>query len=126
MTDGSARSRNVARRGSMRSRIRAQCEADISRAAPIVMHFRLLAALALSLIGAFAAVAPAHAQGPAPATLAEDLAHFSLPPVGLRAKDVAVVINDSDPASVEVGRYYAAKRGIASEHVVGAIHAARA
>ncbi len=53
-----------------------------------------------------------------PTSIAEELAHFSLPPVGLRARDVAVVINDADPASVEIGRYYAARRGIAAEHVV--------
>jgi uncharacterized protein (TIGR03790 family) len=58
---------------------------------------------------------PAFSQG---AVSAEDLARFALPAVGLRARDVAVVINDSDPASVETGRYYAAKRGIAADHVV--------
>jgi uncharacterized protein (TIGR03790 family) len=42
----------------------------------------------------------------------------SLPIVGLRAKDVAVVVNDADPASVEIGRYYAAQRGIAAERVI--------
>ena len=62
--------------------------------------------------------AAAHGQGPTSAATAEELAHFSLPAVGLRAKDIAVVINDSDPASVEVGRYYASRRGIADRHVV--------
>lgn len=72
----------------------------------------LAAALVALLCGS------AQGQGPVAAATADELAHFSLPPVGLRAKDVAVVINDSDPASVEVGRYYASRRGIAAEHVV--------
>ena len=46
------------------------------------------------------------------------LARLSLPSVGLRARDIAVVVNDADPASVEIGRYYAAKRGIAADRVV--------
>jgi uncharacterized protein (TIGR03790 family) len=41
-----------------------------------------------------------------------------LPSVGLRARDIAVVVNDADPASVEIGRYYAKKRGIAADRVV--------
>jgi len=41
-----------------------------------------------------------------------------LPAVGLRARDIAVVVNDADPASVVVGRYYATKRGIAADHVI--------
>ena len=45
-------------------------------------------------------------------------ARLALPSVGLRARDIAVVVNDADPASVEVGRYYAAKRGIAADRVV--------
>jgi uncharacterized protein (TIGR03790 family) len=32
--------------------------------------------------------------------------------------DIAVVVNDDDPASVEVGRYYADKRGIAEGRIV--------
>ncbi len=47
-----------------------------------------------------------------------ELARLSLPSVGLRASDVAVVVNDADPMSVEVGRYYAAKRGLPPEHVI--------
>jgi uncharacterized protein (TIGR03790 family) len=49
---------------------------------------------------------------------AADLARVSLPVVGLRAGDIAVVVNDDDPASVEVGRYYADKRGIAEGRIV--------
>ena len=82
------------------------------------MPHRLFAASALLLIGLFTTVVSVFAQGPAPASAADDIARFSLPPVGLRARDVAVVVNDSDPASVEIGRYYATKRGIASDRVV--------
>ena len=46
------------------------------------------------------------------------LARVSLPNVGLRARDIAVVVNDADPASVEIGRYYARQRGIAAERVI--------
>jgi len=49
---------------------------------------------------------------------AAELSRLSLPPVGLRPRDLAVVINDDDRASVEIGRYYAAKRGIPSDRVV--------
>ena len=75
--------------------------------------FRLgLAAFALGL--AVAAVA----QSPARTGADDDPGRLSLPAVGLRARDVAVVVNDADPASVEIGRYYAAQRGIAAERVV--------
>ncbi len=73
-----------------------------------------VAALAAGLLVSL----PGAAKAEDAASAAEDLAHFSLPPVGLRARDVAVVINDADPASVEVGRYYAAKRGIARSRVI--------
>ncbi|MDQ6640213.1 MAG: TIGR03790 family protein, partial [Pseudomonadota bacterium] len=65
-------------------------------------------ALALAALGPLVRAAPS----------AEPLARLSLPSVGLRARDLAVVVNDADPASVEIGRYYAAQRGIATEHVV--------
>jgi len=77
-----------------------------------------IAALALSLLCGLAATAPARAQGPAPAPVAEDIERFAFPVVGLRARDIAVVVNDSDPSSVEIGRYYAAKRGIAADRIV--------
>ena len=70
----------------------------------------LLAGLLVSLAGA--------SEAEDRTAVAEERAHFSLPTVGLRARDVAVVVNDSDPASVEVGRYYAARRGIASSRVI--------
>lgn len=67
----------------------------------------------------------------APATaalaLSDELAHalsnsaapdLSLPAVGLRPQDLALIVNDADPASVEIGRYYASRRGIAAERVV--------
>ncbi|MEO7055954.1 MAG: TIGR03790 family protein [Caldimonas sp.] len=46
------------------------------------------------------------------------LARVTLPTVGLRASDIAVIVNDDDPASVETGRYYATQRGIAPSRVV--------
>jgi len=61
--------------------------------------------------------AGADAQSPSPAT-ARALSRLSLPSVGLRARDIAVVVNDADPASREVGRYYAAQRGIAAERII--------
>ena len=57
----------------------------------------------------------AAAQPPVPNA---DAARLALPSVGLRARDIAVVVNDADPASIEVGRYYAAQRGIVADRVV--------
>ncbi len=65
----------------------------------------------------FAAAAPACGQGAASAPDAEP-AKLLLPPIGLRARDIAVVINDADSASVEVGRYYARQRGIPADRVI--------
>ncbi len=67
--------------------------------------------------GACGAAVAQMSEPSAPATR-DELARVSLPSVGLRARDLAVVVNDSDPASVEIGRYYAARRGIAAEHVI--------
>ena len=77
-------------------------------------------AVARWLLGivATSACAAAVAQAADPASARNELARVSLPSVGLRARDIAVVINDADPTSVEVGRYYAAQRGIAAEHVI--------
>ncbi|MDL2338315.1 MAG: TIGR03790 family protein [Pseudomonadota bacterium] len=44
--------------------------------------------------------------------------NLSLPPIGLKSQDLALIVNDADPASVEIGRYYASRRGIAAERVV--------
>ena len=65
-------------------------------------------------LGAFAVTASAQGSS----TSAADADRVLLPTVGLRARDIAVVINDADPASVEVGRYYANKRGIAANRVI--------
>ena len=54
----------------------------------------------------------------APAPRDDALARLSLPSIGLRARDIAVVVNDDDPASGELGRYYAQLRGIAAERVI--------
>jgi uncharacterized protein (TIGR03790 family) len=55
---------------------------------------------------------------PAQVTPAADADRVLLPTVGLRAHDIAVVVNDADRASVEIGRYYAEKRGIAADRVI--------
>jgi len=69
------------------------------------------------LVLALVVCAGADAQSPSPAT-DRALSRLSLPNVGLRARDIAVVVNDADPASREVGRYYAAQRGIASDRII--------
>lgn len=66
----------------------------------------LLAALALAACLPCAAAAP---DVPVPQLL--------LPDVGLRARDLGVVINDADPISVETGAHYVKQRGIAPAHV---------
>ena len=76
---------------------------------------RIDAALRRTLWIAALAWGSAVAQRPVPAP---DLSRLSLPSVGLRASDIAIVVNDADPASVEIGRYYAARRGIAEGRVV--------
>jgi len=60
----------------------------------------------------------ARADAQAPSAHDADLSRLSLPHVGLRARDLAVVINDGDAISVALGRYYARKRGIAAERVI--------
>jgi uncharacterized protein (TIGR03790 family) len=73
-----------------------------------------LSVLCACLLGA---VGPVWAEGAASAPEGEP-AKLLLPPVGLRARDIAVVINDADSASVEVGRYYARQRGIPPDRVI--------
>ncbi|MBV9891259.1 MAG: TIGR03790 family protein [Rhizobacter sp.] len=51
-------------------------------------------------------------------TPAAEAPRVLLPIIGLRTRDVAVVVNDADPASVEVARYYSVRRGIAADRVV--------
>ena len=79
-----------------------------------------LAAIVLALCAGACAQSPPSHGAPSPSAPAQDadLSRLSLPHVGLRARDLAVVINDSDPASVEIGRYYAAKRGISADRVI--------
>jgi uncharacterized protein (TIGR03790 family) len=73
----------------------------------------------LAFLAAACAIGAAGLAAPAAAADREEAGpKLSLPPVGLRARDVAVVINADDPASVEIGRYYAARRGIAADRVV--------
>ena len=68
------------------------------------------------LVALLAGCAGADAQSPP--TQGADLSRLALPSVGLRGRDLAVVVNDTDPASVEIGRYYAAKRGIAADRII--------
>ena len=70
---------------------------------------RWLAALSLAV----AAVGQA-ADRTAPAALPQLL----LPPVALTADDIAVVVNDADPASIEVAAFYAEARRIPPERVI--------
>ena len=64
---------------------------------------------------ALAGLAPSHAAEPAGG---HAMPILELPRAGLTADDVAVVINDADPYSVEVGALYAAARRIAAERVI--------
>jgi uncharacterized protein (TIGR03790 family) len=66
-------------------------------------------------IAALAVSSAALAQRGAPEA---DPLRLTLPRVGLRADDIAVVVNDADPASVEIGRTYAKRRGIAADRIV--------
>ena len=80
-----------------------------------------MAVIVLALCaGACAQSPPSQGQASqsAAAQDAAELSRLSLPPVGLRPRDLAVVINDDDRESVEIGHYYAAKRGIPSDRVV--------
>ena len=65
---------------------------------------------------ALAGCAGADAQSPP--IQGADLSRLALPSVGLRGRDLAVVVNDTDPASVEIGRFYAAKRGISADRII--------
>jgi uncharacterized protein (TIGR03790 family) len=46
------------------------------------------------------------------------LPNLSMPRIGLRASDIAVVVNDADPTSVELGTYYAQQRGLSAQQIV--------
>jgi uncharacterized protein (TIGR03790 family) len=93
----------------------------LTAASPRAAFGRAFAVIVLALCAGACAQSPSSQSPPSqslPAQDAADLSRLSLPHVGLRARDLAVVINDSDPASVEIGRYYAAKRGIAADRVI--------
>lgn len=49
---------------------------------------------------------------------AEALKHISLPRTGLEPKDIAVIINDSDPLSRQIGNYYQSARKIPSVNII--------
>lgn len=75
---------------------------------------RWLAAALLGAAGANSAIA-----GASPAAEPEEaIPQLALPPVGLHARDLALIVNDADPASLEIGRYYASRRGIPDAHVI--------
>ena len=46
------------------------------------------------------------------------LPQFLLPQTGLKPDDVAIIVNDSDPLSRDIARYYQMKRGIPSGNVI--------
>ena len=78
-----------------------------------------LAGIAFLACTALLGAAPAGAAEPPPATAGPDeRPRLLLPPVGLRASDLAVVVNDAEPASVEIGRHYAFRRGIPEDRVI--------
>jgi len=47
----------------------------------------------------------------------ETLPQVLLPEIGLRTRDIALVVNDADPDSVEIARHYAQQRKLAPESV---------
>jgi len=57
-------------------------------------------------------------SAPDPAQDENTLPQISLPPIGLRTEDLALIVNDADPASVETGAYYARRRGLAADRVI--------
>ena len=63
-------------------------------------------------------LASAVAQPTATAAADAEAARLTLPDIALQARDIALVVNDADPSSVEIGRYYAKQRGIADAHVI--------
>src|SRR5688500_3506391 len=44
--------------------------------------------------------------------------HIQLPQTSLTPDDVAVIINDSDPLSVQIGQYYREARGIPAVNMI--------
>ena len=70
-------------------------------------------AVALLLLFAASGLQTAAAQSADPAA-----PRLELPPVGLRVQDLALIVNDADPNSVELGRYYAQQRKIEAANVV--------
>ncbi|OQW39194.1 MAG: hypothetical protein A4S08_07700 [Proteobacteria bacterium SG_bin4] len=50
--------------------------------------------------------------------LADALRHISLPRTGLEPKDIAVIINDSDPLSRQIGNYYQSARKIPPVNII--------
>ncbi len=78
----------------------------------------LRAWLAAAVLAGCAAVASAQGSPSVRAAPESTLPQLTLPPVGLSAEDLAVIVNDDDPGSIEVGRYYASRRGIPASRVI--------
>jgi uncharacterized protein (TIGR03790 family) len=79
---------------------------------------RSIAVVALGVAFTLCGSAGAQRAASTPQPQDEAVLRLTLPVVGLRPRDLAVVVNDADPESVEIGRYYAAQRGIAADRVV--------
>lgn len=69
-------------------------------------RYRLLRLFSLLLAVLLSAAIPAHAQGP------------SAPPPGLSASQLAVIVNDDEPNSVEIAEYYRKARAIPAANMV--------
>src|SRR5947207_16030209 len=46
------------------------------------------------------------------------VATLSVPRAGIQANEIAILINDNDPQSVDVANYYQLKRGIPSQNMI--------
>ena len=82
--------------------------------------------LVLVAMAALSSAAPAHAQagaaepGSAASAAARKPGWINVPRISgrLQAADIGLVVNTADPASVQVGEYYARQRGLAPEQVL--------
>lgn len=79
---------------------------------------RFFANALAALVMGCAAVCPPVAAEEVDAVPESALPNLSMPRIGLRAADIAVIVNDADPSSVELGRYYAQQRGLAAQQIV--------
>ncbi len=82
------------------------------------LWFSVLTALLVSGSPTASIAALALPDDPAHALPGAAAPRLSLPPIGLQPQDLALIVNDADPASVAIGSYYASRRGIPAERVV--------